>query len=122
MSKLSGAWASIPDTGEKCSCPASRRWRGRGVAGRFPALGENRLLNEVEPVGEFDLLWNGSPTDPSPDFAEHRTFRGDERLEVESAVKRGEGVLQHGAGQFENGLASSLSAGSMTEPRWPPPR
>ena len=61
----------------------------RGVAGRFSALGENRLLDEVEPVGEFDLLRNGSAADPRPHFAEHRTVGGQEGLEVECAVEAG---------------------------------
>ena len=81
-----------PDTGEKFSCPASPRWP-RGM-GRLPALGENRLLDEVEPVGEFDLLRNGTSTDPRPDFAEDRTLRCEEHLEMKSAVVRGQGVLQ----------------------------
>ena len=64
---------SIPDT-EKCSAVppgtlAASVWREG-----YTALGENRLLDEIEPVGEFDLFRNGTSTDPRPDFAENRTL------------------------------------------------
>src|SRR6478735_2822037 len=70
-----------------------------GMAGRLTPLGENRLLDEVEPVGEFDLFWNGTSTDPSPDFAENRTLRCEEHFEVKTAVIRGQGILQNRPGQ-----------------------
>ena len=75
-----------------------------GMAGRLTALGENRLLDEVEPVGEFDLFWNGTSTDPSPDFAENRTLRCEEHFEVKTAVIRGQGILQNRPGQSQDRL------------------
>src|SRR4029453_10691844 len=76
----------------------------RGMARRLPALGENRLLDEVEPVGEFDLLWDGTTTDPSPDFAEDRTLRRQEHLEMESTVERRQGILENRPGQSDDRL------------------
>src|SRR4029453_8729245 len=76
----------------------------RGMARRLPTLGENRLLDEVEAVGEFDPRREGTPTHPSPDFAEARTFRRQEHLEMEPTVERWQGILENRPGQSDDGL------------------
>src|SRR5262245_59072218 len=77
----------------------------RAMSEGHPALGEDRLLHEIEPVGKLELLGDGSATDPRPDFAENRTLGGKEGLEVECAVERRKSIFQYGPCQFENRLS-----------------
>ena len=105
MLKTLRSFGEHPGKGRHVQLPGQAALAHRGVAEGHLPLREDRLFDEVESVGELNLLVDRSATDPRPDFAEHRTIGGEERLEVECAVERRQCVFQYGPGQFEDGLS-----------------